>query len=734
MVTETVKNIEELLGKVRSYNPAADFDFIMKAYFYSFEAHGDQRRSEGTPYIGHPLAVASILADMKMDTVSVAAGLLHDTLEDTPIIKEDLEKRFGYDLAFLVDSVTKLGKIEFQSKEEAQAENFRRMILSMAEDIRVIMIKFADRLHNMRTLQFLPPSKRLRIAGETLEIYAPLANRLGIGWLRVELEDLSFKYLLPQLYEDLVQKVEVRREEQEGYINHVIGLINKRMGEEGLQGKVLGRVKHYYGIYRKMQDQGISFEQIYDVLGVRIITDSKANCYAILGLIHSLWRPIPGKFKDYIGVPKNNMYQSLHTTVIGPEGKRVEFQIRTEEMHRVSEEGIAAHWRYKEKGHINPKDNRYIQWLRNLVQELQDINQNPKEFLEAVKSEVTPETIYVFTPKGDIKELPLGATPVDLAYDIHTQVGHRCVGAKVNGRMVPLRHKLSSGDTVEIQTSAYLGRWASRSAVSGKSLASRFSRPSRDWLGFVVTQRAKSRIKQWIKTTERKESIELGTKLLETEFRKRGLGAAAFKSPEIAQAAESLTFEDVEDMITAVGYGKLSAQQVVNRMLPETEKETELTPVKTPAREKQADKGITITGMSNILYHLSKCCFPVPGDNLVGFITRGKGVSIHRKSCPNLLRLAVDEQRLVPVHWKGSAEATNFAKLMIEAVDKPGIVASLSAIISSENINIHHMEAVTSQYGRARISFVLEVKDRPQLNALNQKISQVEGVLEVKRL
>lgn len=716
MLAETVKNIDELLARVRSYNPAADFDFIMKAYFYSFEAHGDQRRSEGTPYIGHPLAVASILADMKMDTVSIAAGLLHDTLEDTPIIKEDLEKRFGYELAFLVDSVTKLGKIEFQSKEEAQAENFRRMILSMAEDIRVIMIKFADRLHNMRTLQFLPPSKQLRIAGETLEIYAPLANRLGIGWLHVELEDLSFKYLLPDLYEDLVQKVEARREEQEGYINHVIGLLHKRMGEEALKGKVLGRVKHYYGIWRKMKDQGIPFEQIYDVLGVRIITDSKANCYAILGLIHSLWHPIPGKFKDYIGVPKNNMYQSLHTTVIGPQGKRVEFQIRTEEMHRVSEEGIAAHWRYKEKGHINPRDNRYIQWLRNLVQELQEIKQNPKEFLEAVKSEVAPETIYVFTPKGDIKELPLGATPVDLAYDIHTQVGHRCIGAKVNGRMVPLRHKLASGDTVEIQTSAS-------------------HTPSRDWLAFVVTQRAKTRIKQWIKTTERKESVELGTKLLETEFRKRGLGSAAFKSQEMAGAAGTFNFEDVQDMIAAVGYGKLSPQQVVNRMHPEPEKEEApaAPPVKTPLKGHE-DKGITITGMSNILYHLSKCCYPVPGDNLVGFITRGKGVSVHRKTCPNLLKMAVDDQRLVPVQWKASAEATNFAKLMIEAMDKPGIVAGLSAIISSENINIHHMEAVASQYGRARISFVLEVKDRAQINAITHKISQVEGVLGIKRL
>jgi guanosine-3',5'-bis(diphosphate) 3'-pyrophosphohydrolase len=712
-MTVQVKGIEDLLKKVRSYNPGADLEFIRRAYFYSFEAHGEQLREEGTPFIGHPLAVGHILADMKMDTVSIAAGILHDTLEDTPTKKEDIEKRFGYELAFLVDAVTKLSRIQFHSKEEEQAENFRRMLLSMAEDLRVIMVKFADRLHNMRTLNFLPEEKRRKIARETLDIYAPLANRLGIGWLRVELEDLSFKYLYPELYEDLVRKVAARKEAQESYINTLIDIVKKRLGEEGLKGRVMGRVKHYYGIYHKMQRQGITFEQINDVLGVRIITDTKANCYAILGLIHSLWKPVPGKFKDYIGVPKSNMYQSLHTTVISEEGRRVEFQIRTDEMHRVAEEGIAAHWKYKDKGNLNPKDDRYIGWLRGFVHELQEIRQNPREFFETVKSEVVPETIYVFTPMGDIKELPMGATPLDFAYSIHTQVGNRCTGARVNGRMVPLRHKLNNGDTVDIITSAN-------------------QTPSRDWLGFVVTSRAKNRVKQWIKAEERKESLELGTRLLETELKRRCISPAAMKSDNMTEVALSFNAQSTEDLLVIVGYGKVSATMVANRLAgQEEEEEPKELPVKTT--KKQEEKGITITGMSNILYHIAKCCYPVPGDNLVGFITRGKGVSIHRRNCPNLPKLAVDDERLLPVQWNSNESSISYARLLIDTIDKPGILANLSAAISAANINIHHMEAVPSQFQKARLSFILEVRDRSQLNIITQKLSQIDGVLSVRR-
>ncbi|MDA8154922.1 MAG: bifunctional (p)ppGpp synthetase/guanosine-3',5'-bis(diphosphate) 3'-pyrophosphohydrolase [Actinomycetota bacterium] len=708
-----VRGIEDLLNKVRAYNPGADMEFIKRAYFFSSEAHGEQKRKEGSPYIEHPLAVASVLADMKMDTVSIAAGLLHDTIEDTPTIKEDIQKRFGYELAFLVDSVTKLGKIQFQSSEEAQAENFRRMLLSMAEDIRVVMVKFADRLHNMRTLQYLPEEKRKRIAQETLEIYAPLANRLGIGWLRIELENLSFKHLMPEVYEDLVRKVATRREEQEGYVNVLIGIVKNKLANEGIKAQVKGRIKHYYGIWQKMQRQEIPFDQIYDVLGIRIITDTKASCYAVLGLIHSLWKPIPGKFKDYIGVPKSNMYQSLHTTVVGPEGRRVEFQIRTEDMDKLAEEGIAAHWKYKERGHINPKDDRYIAWLRNFIQEIQDVRQTPQEFLDAVKSEVVPDTIYIFTPRGEIKELPLGATPVDFAYSIHTQVGHKCVGAKVNGRMVPLKYTLNNGDTVEI-------------------LTSQNHTPSRDWLSFVTTSRARTRIRQWIKTEERKECIELGVKLLETEIRRRGLPVSLLKGPEAASAASGLSFEDPEDMLVAVGYGKISPQQVVNRIAPSSIQEAEAPTVK-PTKQAEEEKGITITGMTDILYHLAKCCYPVPGDNLVGFITRGKGVSVHRKSCPNLPRLVADEERLISVQWKASDGAPHLAKVAVDTLDRPGIVANLSAAISSLNINIHHMEAITNQLENAHISFILEVKDRGQLNAIMQKLAQLDGVIGVRR-
>ncbi|MDA8388556.1 MAG: bifunctional (p)ppGpp synthetase/guanosine-3',5'-bis(diphosphate) 3'-pyrophosphohydrolase [Nitrospiraceae bacterium] len=711
-----ISGIEELLRKVRSYNPGADLEFIRRAYFFSFEAHGEQKRQEGSPYISHPLAVASILTDMKMDTVSVAAGLLHDTLEDTHITREDIQKRFGYELAFLVDSVTKLGRIQFQSREEEQAENFRRMLLSMAEDIRVIMIKFADRLHNMLTLQHLPNNRRQKIAQETLEIYAPLANRLGIGWLRVELEDLSFKYLLPALYEDMVKKVASRQEEQEGYISQLIEMVKARLSEEGLGAQVKGRIKHYYGIYQKMQRQNVTFDQIYDVLGIRIITGTKSECYAILGLIHSLWKPIPGKFKDYIGVPKSNMYQSLHTTVIGPEGKRVEFQIRTEDMNRVAEEGIAAHWKYKDKGHINPKDDRYIAWLRSFVQEIQDTHQTPREFMDAVKAEVVPDTIYVFTPNGDIKELPIGATPVDFAYSIHTEVGHRCTGARINGRMVPLKYRLNNGDTVEIITQ--------QSHV-----------PSRDWLGFLVTQRARARVKQWIKTEERKESLELGARLLEAEMKKRGLRLPPMKSELMAETAQALGFQDAEDMLVAVGYGKLPVGHVINRFAPGQGPQEPPGPAQARTEKQyKAAEGITITGLSNILYHVSKCCYPIPGDNLVGFITRGKGVSIHRRSCPNLPTLSADEQRLISVQWKSDEGAMNYARIVVDTIDQPGVVANLSSAISSLNINIFHMEAVVaSQTRKARISFVLEVKDRPQLNVLTQKLMQVQGVTSVRR-
>jgi guanosine-3',5'-bis(diphosphate) 3'-pyrophosphohydrolase len=704
-------SLKELMEKVRSYSHGKDLRVLENAYHFSREAHCSQKRSEGSPYIRHPLSVAYILADIKMDLPSLAAGLLHDTIEDTNTTIEDIRNLFGKEVAFIVESLTKLSKVEFRTKKEAQAENFRKMLLAMSEDIRVILIKFADRLHNMRTLQHLPENKRQRIAAETLEIYAPLANRLGMGWLRTEFEDLSFKFLMPELYDELVRKVAKRKEEQEGYIRELIELITRKLQEEGLPGKVTGRVKHHYGIYQKMQKQRITFEQVHDVIGLRILTDTKANCYAILGLIHSLWTPIPGRFKDYIGVPKSNMYQSLHTTVIGPKGERVEFQIRTEEMHRVAEEGIASHWKYKEKGELDEKSSKYISWLRDLVQVQKEVP-DAMDFLEAVKGEVVPEVVYVFTPKGEIKEMPIGSTPVDFAYSVHTQVGHRCVGAKINGKIVPLRYKLKNGDTIEIITSQTHG-------------------PSRDWLKFVVTQRAKTRIKQWIKAEERHQSVELGIKLLESELRKHNMSNALMKSDEILKAAKALGMNSLEDLFVSVGFGKVSPHQVVNRLMPEKAvEEPEIVKLRKPAKEQ---KGVSIRGIDNVLYHTAKCCYPVPGDNLVGFVTIGKGVTIHRRDCANLERLVVEEARLVDVEWQSSGDSTANARLFVETIDKPGVLANLSALISSVNINISHLEASSTQDKKGHITFIIEVRDLSQLRTLIQKISQMEGILRVRR-
>jgi guanosine-3',5'-bis(diphosphate) 3'-pyrophosphohydrolase len=703
--------IDDLLQKVLSYNPDADVELLKKAYQFSSEAHSRQKRIEGSPYIGHPLTVASILSDMKMDTATVAAGLLHDTIEDTGKTREELREVFGDEISFLVESVTKLSRLVFKTKEEAQAESFRKMLLAMSEDVRVMLIKFVDRLHNMRTLRYLKESKQHRIALETLEVYAPIANRLGIGWLRCELEDLSFKFLMPKLYRELVRKVARRKEEQEGYLKEVISTVNSKLKEAGISGIVSGRVKHYYGIYQKMQMQRITFDQVHDVLGIRIVTDTKANCYAVLGLIHSLWTPIPGRFKDYIGVPKSNMYQSLHTTIIGPKGERVEFQIRTQEMHMIADHGIASHWRYKEKGEIDEKTSRYISWLRELMQAQKELS-DAKDFLEAVKGDIIPDVIYVFTPRGDIKELPVGSTPVDFAYSIHTQVGHRCIGAKINGRMVPLRFILRSGDTVDIVTSPTHG-------------------PSRDWLKFVVTQRAKSRIKQWIKAEERKQAQQLGLKLLEGEFKRHDISPSILKSEDTQKILDNFNVPSLEDLYVAVGFGRVSAHQVVNKFMPERPEEEVFAPkVPRPPRE---PKGITIRGVDNVLYHIGKCCFPVPGDKLVGFVTRGRGVTIHRGDCPNLDRLAVDQSRLVAVEWRSEDDVTSPSRLFVETVDRPGILANLSALISSVNVNISHVEASSTEDKKAHIVFVLQVKDKDQLSGLTQKIAQMDGVLRVSR-
>lgn len=703
-----MKTINTLIEKILSYNPKADIELIKKAYIFSREAHCSQKRMEGSPYIYHPLAVADILADMKLDTATIAAGLLHDTIEDTGTSVNDIKEIFGQEIMFLVDALTKLSKVEFKTKEDAQAENFRKMLLAMSKDVRVILIKFADRLHNMRTIEYLPEEKRRRIAAETLDIYAPLANRLGIGWLRTEFEDLSFKTLMPELFNELQRKVAKRKEEQYRYIDEIKRIIIERLSKENIPAKVKGRIKHFYGIYQKMIKQKIPFEQVHDVFGIRIITDTVSHCYDILGIIHSMWPLVPGRFKDFISLPKSNMYQSLHTTVVGPGGDRVEFQIRTEDMDEIAEEGIAAHWRYKEKEGIDRKNMKFIAWLRELIKEISDA----KEFLEAVKGEVIPETVYVFTPKGDIKELPSGSTPIDFAYSIHTQIGHKCIGAKINGRIVPLRYKLSSGDVVEIITSPS-------------------HHPSKDWLKFVVTQRAKSRIKQWIKAEEKKESILLGEKLMEDELKRRGIPLSAIKSEKFNEILKHFNVQNIDDLFSFIGYGKLSPSQIANRLSPEKTAGLETPKVVKTVPDKKSV--INIKGVDNILYHVAKCCFPVPGDNIVGFITRGKGVTIHRKECSNLERLAVNSERLIEVEWIRDDNVTTPTKLFVESIDKPGILANLSALITSANINISSLKANSTHDKRALFEFTLEIKNRNQLLTLLNKISQMEGIVNVRR-
>ncbi|MFQ3573592.1 MAG: bifunctional (p)ppGpp synthetase/guanosine-3',5'-bis(diphosphate) 3'-pyrophosphohydrolase [Thermodesulfovibrionales bacterium] len=701
--------INELLQTIISYNKHADLSIIKKAYVFSREAHCTQKRKEGIPYIYHPLSVAKILSQMRLDTATIAAGLLHDTVEDTGISTNDIKEMFSSEIAFLVDSLTKLSKVEFKTKEEAQNENFRKMLLAMSKDVRVVLIKFADRLHNMRTISYMSPEKRKNIAQETLDIYAPLANRLGIGWLKVEFEDLCFSILMPEMFAELQKKVKKRRDEQESYINEIRDIISQKISDVGIPAKIKGRVKHYYGIYHKMVTQKIPFEQVHDVIGIRIMTDTVTHCYDILGIIHSLWPLVPGRFKDFISLPKSNMYQSLHTTVIGPGGDRVEFQIRTEEMDEIAEEGIAAHWRYKEKDSIDVKSTKYIAWLRDLVKEVAD----SKDFMEAFKGEVVPETVYVFTPRGDIKELPVGSTPVDFAYSIHTEVGHRCVGAKVNGRIVPLRYKLMNGDYVEIITSPN-------------------HVPSRDWIKFVVTQRAKSKIKQWIKAEERAKSLEIGNKLLEDEARRSGLALSVLKSEKMSEVAKSLSMATVEDLIVDVGYGKISSHQVINRLLP-TRQEDQAKPK--PKKTPKDNRGIIrIKGIDNILYSIAKCCMPVPGDKSVGFITRGKGITIHRADCKNLESITFDPQRLIDIQWGEDVNIKSETKITIEMIDKPGILASLSSLISAQDINITFIKASLGHNKNAIIDLTLEVQNSSQLGNLLNKINQMEGVLSVRRV
>lgn len=718
MMYETVLDIEQVLARLRSYQPDADLGMIRKAYEFSAKAHEGQTRRSGEPYVQHPVAVAGVLSLLKTDVTAVVAGLLHDTLEDTVATADELEREFGKEVVHLVDGVTKIGKITFRSSEEKQAENFRKMVLSMADDIRVVIIKLADRLHNMRTLEHLGEKKRQEISQETLEIYAPLANRIGIGWVKNELEDLCLKHLKPDVYDTLRVSVAKRDEDRQIYIQEVIELVKKAVEENGLLGTVYGRPKHLYGIYQKMKKQAISFDEVYDLTALRIITDSKMSCYALLGVIHSLWRPLPGRFKDYIAIPKSNLYQSLHTTVVGPKGEHVEFQIRTDEMHRVAEYGIAAHWKYKEQGRIDNKDSKAFGWLRQFVEWQKDLPDN-RQFMDSVKLELFHDVVYVFTPKGSVKELPKGSTPIDFAYAIHTEVGDHCVGAKINGKIIPLKHELDSGDTIEILTSPN-------------------QTPHKDWLKFVRTSRAKTKIKHWIKVEEQKRSTEIGRRLLEAEFRRHGMAPAkALKSNQLLEVARHDGYETVDELAAAVGFGRVATAQVVSRLVAPASTSVPAGEVPShtkPPESRGGSKGIQVKGARDLLMQLSRCCSPVPGDKILGYVTRGRGLTIHAVDCPNLEALDYDRERLVEVEWDAATSEQHSVKVAVITEDKTGVLANVSSAIAECHANISRAEIITREDRKAELDFVVEIADTAHLNRVLRAIERVEGVITARRV
>jgi len=711
--------LDDITSKLLSYHPAADIGLVEKAYVYSAKVHKEQVRLSGEPYLSHPLEVAGILARMKMDEVSIASGLLHDTVEDTLAELEDIEYLFGKQVATIVDGVTKISKIQFLSKEEQQAENIRKMIIAMATDIRVLLVKLADRLHNMETLGFQPPEKQEVIARETLDIYAPLAGRLGIYWLKSTLEDLSLFYLEPKIYEDIRMGIAQRRESQEKFIKDTKEILSKKLREAKIKATIKGRNKHFFSIYQKMMEQDLNIDQVYDVLAFRIIVNSVRECYEVLGLIHSMWKPVTGRFKDYISLPKANMYQSLHTTVITPLGERMEIQIRTWDMDRLAEEGIAAHWRYKEgDGSGKEIDRQQYAWMRQLVESQESLT-DPKEFLETVRLDLFSGEVYVFTPKGEVKEFPKGATPVDFAYSIHSEVGDSCIGAKVNERIVPLSYQLKTGDIVQIITS-------------------KNHKPSKDWLNLVKTSVARTRIRQWIKREEREESVAIGRGILEKELRKVNLNLSRLiNNEQISDVIHRFSLKSVDDLLASVGYGKISAKQVLNRLIPPLEikkdkSEGLVQKIVHRIKRKRGETGIKVKGMSDMLVRFGKCCHPLPGEPVIGFITRGRGVTIHAKACRHIRD--VEPDRLVEVEWQRSEEVNYLARLKVTNISKQGMLANLSAIFAQNEANIVDADVRTTVDKKGISTFTIEVSDYSQLRNIISKIKKIREVLKVERI
>jgi len=711
--------LEELLQKLKVNRPSEDPWLVRRAYDIAAERHRDQFRSSGDPYITHLLEVAHILADIKLDATTLAAALLHDAIEDTEYPVSRLEERFGSEVAHLVEGVTKIGRLNMMAPEARQAENVRKMLLAMVNDVRVVLVKLADRLHNMRTLEFLPPVKQQRIARETMDIYAPIAHRLGMAIIKGELEDLSFRYLEPDAYLALQKEVTDKAPQHRLFLEDVQNTIRTRLVENSIPAELEARVKGLYSLHRKLIRQERSLDQIYDLLAVRVISDSERNCYAALGVVHHIWRPVPGRFKDYIAMPRPNLYQSLHTTVIHG-GQPFEIQIRTQEMHRIAEEGVAAHWKYKDGRPVSSDDDQRIAWMRQLIEWSQEL-QEPGEFLSTLKVDLAPVEVYAFTPKGRVLELPRGATPVDFAYSVHTEVGHQCVGAKVNGQMVTLRHEIVSGDVVEV-------------------LTQKGHKPSRDWLSFVKSSHAKSKIRHFINTQEREEATEMGRRLLENESRNFPKGLKKIPAEDLQKLSADYGLSKAEDLFAAVGFGKFSARQVLARYFGEPSKETEKTDedakptlVKTVKRMLGfGEAPLIVKGQDDLLVFRAKCCNPIPGDDIVGYVTRGRGVAVHTRACPNVQNLLYQTERRIAVEWGGSNVDTFPVELLIRAKDRPGLLADITAVISGAGSNIRTLESRPDRQN-ARVEASLEITDKRQLESILSNIRRVNGVYGVER-
>ncbi len=726
------ERFEALLRQVQANRPNEDISLIRKAWEFCVSHHAGQTRASGEPYIVHPLEVAEVLAEMKLDGTAIAAALLHDAVEDTPATSEEIGERFGDQVAHIVEGVTKIDKIQFANREDRQAENVRKMLLAMVSDVRVVLIKLADRLNNMRTLEHLKPDRQEAIARETLDIYAPLAHRLGMGKVRGELEDLAFRYTDPVSYEQVSAAVEARRVEGEQFLRGVEDTLVEQLRENGIQARVEWRIKRLYSIFQKIERTKVSFDQVYDLLAIRVITEDVTSCYAVFGLIHTLWRPVPGRIKDFIAIPRANRYQSLHTTVMGASGHQFEVQIRTEEMHRIAEEGIAAHWKYKAGGGsaVTARDEERLNWIRQLVEWQKEMT-DPNEFLSSLKMDLYPDEVYTFTPKGKVVVVPAGATPVDFAYTIHTEVGHTCVGAKINGRMAPLRTKLRTGDIVEIVTQ-------------------KDHKPSRDWLTFVKSPRARNKIKHWLNEDQRERAVEIGRKLLEREARKFKVPMTQIDDRDLGRVAQEFGVATASDLLATLGQGKHTAHQVLSKVapgfasLPATEPGTESKPGEATTTDAvrrlqlTSSDSLQVEGQNDLLVYRARCCNPIRGEEIVGYVTRGKGVAVHARSCPNVQNLLYESDRRINVEWSRTPDAAGKpqrypVKITVFCDDRTGMLKELTAVISDENADIRGVDLKRDDEGEAIIEFIVEAEDVRHLNRMVLGLKRVNGVRQVQR-